>query len=101
MSLERRKFFVDLRKKKKALFLKLGNNFFFFFLTVEENLNVSIPNGHNKAEGRKLFFQHVLGCHLFHRGAYHYVTGIFYLNKQSIYFDMFLSYQLGKMKSKD
>lgn len=57
---------MGLRKKKKALFLKLGNNSFFFFFfypqTLEKNLNVSIPNSNNKAEGGKLFVQHVLGA---------------------------------------
>ena len=53
MRLERRQFFVGLRKKK-ALFLKLGSKF--FFQSLEENLDVSVPNCQNKAEGIKVIF---------------------------------------------
>lgn len=81
-------FFVNFKKKKEDLFLKLGT---IFFQTWEEFLNVSIPNCNNKTEGIKLFFQRVTGYHLFHSGIHYYVIGIFYLYKQNTCFDIFFS----------
>ena len=49
-------------------------------------MNVSIPNCNNETEGIKLFFQHVIGYHLFHSGIHYYVIGIFYLKLGTIFF---------------
>lgn len=77
MNLERRKFFIDLKKKNKALVLNLD---YIFFQTLEENLNIDIPNC-NKAEGVKLFSQNVMGYNFFHSSVYHHVIGDIYLYK--------------------
>lgn len=82
MSCESRDYFVDLRKKKKALFLKLDHN---YFSDLGENWNVSIPNITNTAVRIKLFFQHGIEYH----SLSIFAIGIFYLYKQNTCFDIF------------